>query len=188
MSTINIKNDMLNILLSMILTLIINSILKSIYDFTALMPLYMYGIGVGLETMLIYMVSKKVLHKWNDIDKYIISILYIGFILLILLGRYGYAGRWIQLNPMACFREFYYGSYYEKIIFAFNIVSFVPVPIFIEVFTRDIRKSVILSVLLGIAIEILQLVTCSGVFDLGDMTLYFVGICFGYVYMKKTVQ
>ncbi len=182
------KKNIGEILLSIFLTLIGNEILKSIYDFSVLMPAYMYGITVVVEFTILYMVLKRLLHNWSEIDKYIVSILYFAFILLILLGRYGYGGRWIQLNPLACFREFYYGSAYEKMIFAFNIVSFVPVPIFIEVFTRDPKKSVILSVLFGISIEVLQFITYSGVFDLGDMSLYFVGICIGYVYIKNTIR
>lgn len=188
MDTIKKKKNIREVILSVLLTIVINEILKRIYDFSTLMPTYMYAIAFIVEAMLVFMFLKKLMNNWSDIDKYIISILYFAFILLILLGRYGYGGRWVQLNPMACFREFYYGSYYEKIIFAFNIVSFVPVPIFIEVFTRDIRKSVILSVLFGIAIEALQFITYSGVFDLGDMTLYFVGICIGYAYMKNTAH
>lgn len=188
MSVLNNKNIIPHVILSFFFALFVNEVLELFFDIRGLMPFYMYGITVVLESMIIYVASKKVLKNWSEIDKYIISILYFGFILSILLGRYGYGQRWIQLNPFACFREFYYGSHYERLIFAFNVVSFVPVPIFFEVFTKDIKKSVILSIILGIGIEVLQLITCSGVFDLSDMLLYFTGICFGYVYMKKTVQ
>lgn len=188
MSNIELKNNLPYFTISFFSTLLLNEVIKQFFDLSRLMPFYMWTITVLMETMIVYMISKRISNNWTNIDKYIVSASYFAFILTILLGRYGYGGRWLQLNPFACFREFYYGGQYEKLIFAFNIVSFVPVPIFFEVFTKDIKKSIILSVIFGISIEILQLITCSGVFDLGDMTLYFVGICFGFVYMKKTVR
>lgn len=185
MKNIEIKNNLPQLMISFFLALMINGIIESIFDFSTLMPFYMYGITVMLEVGIIFTASKRIVNNWTSIDKYIISILYFCFILTILFGRYGYGGRWVQLNPVACFREFYYGSYYERMIFAFNIVSFIPVPIFMEVFVKDVKKSIALSILFGIFIEFFQLMTCSGVFDLGDITLYCTGICFGYVYLKR---
>lgn len=185
MSILRTKYNIPLIIASFLVSFFINNFLKMIFDFSVLMPFYIYWITVVLESSIIFMVAKRIVKDWTNLDKYIVSILYFCFILTILFGRYGYGGRWIQLNPFACIREFCYGSEYERLIFAFNIVSFIPVPIFLEVFTKDVKKSVLLSILFGMSIEVIQLVTYTGVFDLGDMALYFTGICFGYVYLKR---
>ena len=182
------KGKLLQYIFSLLLTILLNQFICMVFDYSQLMPFYMFIITVGLESLIVYQVTKRMINNWNKMDKYAVSILYFCFILAMLMGRYGYQDSWIQLNPLACLREFYYGTYYERMIFAFNIVSFIPIPIFIEVFTRNIKSSVVLAFLFGLLIEILQVITHKGIFDLGDLTLYCVGICIGYVYMKKTEE
>ena len=78
----------------------------------------------------------------------------------------------------------YYGSWTEWIVFAFNIGYFMFMPWVNGLFISSNKENFIVSVFIGFLCEFMQLIFHRGVFDLGDISLYVVGILLG-IYVKE---
>ncbi len=129
-------------------------------------------LSASIITLLIYLqVSKKKFHKVFIYCFYVPYILALG---RILLGR-KYTFRGLELNPLA------FISYFSQPRGSFenfmNIMLFVPIGILLS---KAPKKKIIPLSLIGIlCIETLQYITYSGVFDLSDVLLNFLGIYLG---------
>ena len=73
-------------------------------------------------------------------------------------------------------------GFFEWIVFLFNLIFFIPLPILLSnTFVKEKKKVFILSVSIVISVELLQLITKRGIFDIMDLFLYFIGIVLGFI-------
>lgn len=127
--------------------------------------------------------------NWSKKHAYWLCVTYYLLLCVALFARYDTGVSILQLNPFACFREVYYGGFTEWVVMAFNICYFCVMPWMNGIFIKNLKYNIFLCVLIGFFCEFLQLVLHRGVFDLGDIFLYCIGICMGgickYIYEKK---
>ena len=137
-----------------------------------------------IELVVIYDALMFFTKNWNVKHRAMFFFAYYLFLIIALLIRYDQGISIIQLNPFACLREIYYGSWTEWIVFAFNIGYFMFMPWVNGLFISSNKENFIVSVFIGFLCEFMQLIFHRGVFDLGDISLYVVGILLG-IYVKE---
>ena len=137
-----------------------------------------------IELVVIYDALMFFTKNWNVKHRAMFFFAYYLFLIIALLIRYDQGISIIQLNPFACLREIYYGSWTESIVFAFNIGYFMFMPWVNGLFISSNKENFIVSVFIGFLCEFMQLIFHRGVFDLGDISLYVVGILLG-LYVKE---
>ncbi|WP_296055986.1 hypothetical protein [uncultured Holdemanella sp.] len=137
-----------------------------------------------IELVVIYDALMFFTKNWNVKHRAMFFFVYYLFLIIALLIRYDQGISIIQLNPFACLREIYYGSWTEWIVFAFNIGYFMFMPWVNGLFISSNKENFIVSVFIGFLCEFMQLIFHRGVFDLGDISLYVVGILLG-IYVKE---
>ena len=137
-----------------------------------------------IELVVIYDALMFFTKNWNVKHRAMFFFAYYLFLIIALLIRYDQGISIIQLNPFACLREIYYGSWTEWIVFAFNIGYFMFMPWVNGLFISSNKENFIVSVFIGFLCEFMQLIFHRGVFDLGDISLYVVGILLG-LYVKE---
>ena len=90
-----------------------------------------------------------------------------------------------ELDPFQLVNSIRYGSYDEWIIALFNILIFIPMPIMNHYYLKKDLKVLFSCVFIGFLIELIQAISRRGVFDIGDIILYGVGILIGYIIEKR---
>lgn len=123
--------------------------------------------------------------KWQCIDRYLLAFIYYFFMVYILFARPDMGYSFYELNPGQLINSIRYGSYDEWIIALFNVLIFIPMPIIHHFFTTNRKIIVLSSTGIGILIEIVQALSHRGVFDVGDIILYIVGIWIGDRILKR---
>lgn len=121
-----------------------------------------------IELVVIYDALMFFTKNWNVKHRAMFFFVYYLFLIIALLIRYDQGISIIQLNPFACLREIYYGSWTEWIVFAFNIGYFMFMPWVNGLFISSNKENFIVSVFIGFLCEFMQLIFHRGVFDLGD--------------------
>lgn len=61
---------------------------------------------------------------------------------------------------------------------------FIPMPIVLTFFCDDRKKVLYYSLILAVSVEVIQVATMRGMFDLSDIVLYIIGITIGFSIMK----
>lgn len=185
MSVLESRKIIIGFVFSFLLTMLINIPIQYLIDYYLVIPDTLYKMSILLEWALLYEIMKRILKVWKYYDKYIFTTLYFILVLSMLMIRYEYGYSVLQLNPFACFREVYYGSYKEWTNFMFNLCIFIPAPLFIYIYTHNWKKSIYICFFLGIFLEFMQCITHRGIFDTGDILLYCIGIIIGYVLSRR---
>lgn len=179
------KNKVLHIILSILAAIVLHiAVVHPILDLvTILSPLENVG-AIFIESCMVYEVTKYFFQGWTRRDKVLITINYIITVLFIMFVRPKLGGAYFQLNPFALFRELYYGNYYQWMIFFCNIVMFIPLPYILG--HRILNKTALFLTcfMIGVFLELLQTITHRGIFDLGDILLYSIGIIIGMIIRK----
>ena len=119
-----------------------------------------------IELVVIYDALMFFTKNWNVKHRAMFFFAYYLFLIIALLIRYDQGITIIQLNPFACLREIYYGSWVNGLFISSN------------------KENFIVSIFIGFLCEFMQLIFHRGVFDLGDISLYVVGILLG-IYVKE---
>lgn len=124
--------------------------------------------------------------KWKKYDKILISFIYYITLAYVLFARPDMEYAFYELDPYQLVNSIRYGSYDEWIVALFNILLFIPMPIIHNFYNK--RKNVYnlgLSISIGFLVELIQVVSHRGVFDIGDIILYCVGIVIGMLLKEK---
>lgn len=129
-----------------------------------------------LQIIIWYEIIKFFFDKWTTKDKTIIFVCYFIVMLIVLLDRpvRNYTNN-IIINPFNSLSEVFY-SINNIVIAVFNIFLFIPIVIFGTLLNSDIKKTMIYALILGLLIEVLQVVLHRGIFDTADIILYVIGI------------
>lgn len=123
--------------------------------------------------------------KWKKWDRNIMTIIYYITLIYILFAREDMGYAFFELDPHQLVNSIRYGSYDEWIVAIFNVLIFIPMPIFNQFYIKDPFRNTVLCVSSGILIEFIQAVSHRGVFDVGDIILYCAGILIGCFMRKK---
>jgi glycopeptide antibiotics resistance protein len=137
-----------------------------------------------IEVVFVYDAIMFFTKNWTVGHRVLLFFVYYLFLIIALLVRYDQGVSMIQLNPLACIREVYYGSWIERLIMLFNVGYFMFMPWVNGLFVCKDKENFILSVCVGFGCEFLQLIFHRGVFDVGDITLYVLGVLLG-LYIKR---
>lgn len=185
MKKISFKN-ILDLILSVVLGLYINLYITS--DIVALFFLGKYRMYVIvsyivliLQILLIFSIIK--LFRNKQIDKttyYVLIALYISM-MVSLLFRGTPMNYEVNLNPLTLLKNLNEADRLIQNIF--NIICFMPVGYFIKNLT--FIKSFIISISGIFAIELIQLISRRGVFDINDIILSMIGIYIIYFVSNK---
>ena len=175
-----VRNNVVCMGFSIFLIGLLNYYMQILFNYLDMLPDGIGYILLGLESLIVYGFLRRIFLDWSKYDKYVFASIYILFVLFILLGRNTIGVPVIQLNPFACLREIIYGSDKEWLVFLFNIASFIPIPMVFHTVIKNPLEALFYTILFGICIECVQLITYVGVFDLGDICLYTVGALLGY--------
>lgn len=174
------------LLLSLILSLFIHYyIISVLMDIFGMRWQILHFVVWCIELVFIYDALMFFTNNWNVKHRAMFFFVYYLLLIVALLMRYDQGVSVIQLNPFACLREIYYGSWTEWIVFIFNISYFMFMPWVNGLFIRDNKENFVTSVFIGFMCEFLQLIFHRGVFDLGDIALYVLGISLGFYIKKK---
>lgn len=136
-----------------------------------------------LQIIIWYEIIKFFFDKWTTKDKMIIFICYFIVMLIVLLDRpvRNYMDN-IIINPFNSLSEVFY-SLRNFVIAAFNIVLFIPLVVLGTLLNSNIKKNMIYASILGLLIEVIQVILHRGIFDTADIILYIIGIIISkYVY------
>lgn len=181
----------------------VEKIFKLLVGFAAAIPIHHYvmpellqfvqspgEIGQTIMYLMISIVIYELLNtskKWKKLDKYALTVIYYVSLLYVLFARDDMGYSFYELNLVQLWNGLYYGSYAEWIVALFNILIFIPMPIIHGFYLKKASKNICLCILIGILIEFVQAVSHRGVFDIGDIILYFVGIGIG-VFIKDRIK
>ena len=136
-----------------------------------------------LQIVIWYEIIKFFFDKWTTKDKMIIFICYFIVMLIVLLDRpvRNYMDN-IIINPFNSLSEVFY-SLRNIVIATFNIVLFIPLVVLGTLLNSNIKKNMIYASILGLLIEVIQVILHRGIFDTADIILYMIGIIISkYVY------
>lgn len=123
--------------------------------------------------------------KWKKWDWHILAGIYYITLIYILFARPDMGYSLYELDPFQLVNSIRYGSYDEWIIALFNILIFIPMPIMNHYYFKKDLKVLFSCVSIGFLIELIQAISRRGVFDIGDIILYGVGILIGYIIEKR---
>lgn len=171
-----------SILIALFIHYYLTSVLMTWVGITAL-PIHF--VVWCIESIFVYDFIMFLTNNWNVKHRAMFFFAYYLLLIVALLVRYDQGVSIIQLNPLACLREVYYGSWSEWIVFGFNIGYFVLMPWVNGLFIRSNVENFFISVFIGFLCEFLQLIFHRGVFDVGDISLYVIGILIGFYVKKK---
>lgn len=175
----------LYLLLSVVFVLFVHYYIVSILmDLVGMTSDFLHVIVCFIEIIFVYEGILFFTNHWTVGHRVLLFFVYYLLLIIALLVRYDQGIRMIQLNPFACIREVYYGSWIERVVMLFNIGYFMFMPWMNGLFTKNDKDNFIVCVVIGFGCELLQLIFHRGVFDVGDITLYVIGILLG-LYIKK---
>lgn len=176
---------LLDLVLSILLGFYINLNITSeliVYFFSGNNSVYVFIFIFFLimQILLIFSIIRLIRNK--KIDKYTfraILVLYISIMLVLLFGRQVMETS-INLNPIDLITFKNKDSFLQNIL---NVIFFLPIGYLI----KDIEfKKAVPYCLIGVfLIELIQLVTKRGTFDINDIILNMIGIFIGYYISKK---
>lgn len=176
---------LLDLVLSILLGFYINLNITSeliVYFFSGNNSVYVFIFTFFLimQILLIFSIIRLIRNK--KIDKYTfraILVLYISIMLVLLFGRQVMETS-INLNPIDLITFKNKDSFLQNIL---NVIFFLPIGYLI----KDIEfKKAVPYCLIGVfLIELIQLVTKRGTFDINDIILNMIGIFIGYYVSKK---
>lgn len=173
------------LLMSILFVLFVHYYIVSVLmDIVGMTSNLLHVIVFGIEVVFVYDGILFFTNHWTVQHRVLLFFVYYLFLIIALLVRYDQGIRMIQLNPFACLREVYYGSWIERLVMMFNIGYFMFMPWMNGLFTKSDKENFIICVGIGFGCELLQLIFHRGVFDVGDITLYVIGIMIG-LYIKR---
>ena len=79
--------------------------------------------------------------------------------------------------------EFINGNYNIIYDMIFNVLLFVPFGFFVSL-EVSVKYSIILNLITSLSIEIMQFITCRGLFEISDLILNFFGGSLGIIFLK----
>ncbi len=131
-----------------------------------------------IEVMTIFILTKKY-SSWTHRDWSLLTFFYLFTLTYMLLGRFDMGVALTELDPLQWIRSLYWGSTDELIFAFFNVLAFIPMPLLIGHWFRSPIKLILLCFTISFSFEALQYMTHRGVFDIGDIFLYWIGILMG---------
>lgn len=180
------QKKIIHIILSILAAILLHfAVVHPILDLVTVLS-FVENLGaICIESCMVYEVTKYFFQGWKRSDKVLITINYVITVLFILFVRPELGGAYFQLNPFALFRELYYGSYYQWMILFCNIVLFIPLPYILGHRIMNRTTLFLTCFFIGIIMELIQTYTHRGIFDLGDILLYTIGIIIGMIIRKQ---
>lgn len=138
--------------------------------------LILYTLAFIAQSIFIYtlvlLLQKKEISK---IHLYFLWVLYFCIMMILLFGRY-YLGTVINLNPLSLF-DFSFNAFFQNL---FNLILFIPIGLLFK--DKHNTPFVLLSAIVIVTlIELIQLVTKRGIFDITDIILNSAGITIGFL-------
>lgn len=131
-----------------------------------------------IEVLTFYILTKKY-STWTSKDWKLLTFFYLFTLTYMLLGRIDMGVALTELDPLQWIRSLYWGSTDELIFAFFNVLAFIPTPLLIGHWFCSPTKLILLSFTMSFSFEVLQYMTHRGVFDIGDIFLYWIGILIG---------
>lgn len=156
-------------------------------DYIAFFPKIVYGIIIAVQLFIWYEACILMFLPLNRFDKFAICTIYYSLLIICMFARPTQIGGLIELNPFAILHNL--NTTQEWVVVIFNICIFIPLITIHAFFISNFKWNVCICVCLVFIIEILQMLTRKGVFDIGDIILYFIGILIGFcVYLIFTKE
>lgn len=126
---------------------------------------------------------------------YSIHILFLLYIICIIFIIFGYRNLYqnsFNLNPIygftILFQEFSYNIWKEFIV---NVLLYIPIGIYLGFILKESGYTyniIIFSLIISLCIEILQLITHKGVFDINDILYNILGSVLGFIFYKILIN
>lgn len=131
---------------------------------------------VGITTIMYVLINRKI----SKILLIVIIITYFLLLALMLFGRFT-VERIFIINPLLSLKEL---NNDEMLLqSALNLGCFLPLGWIFRKLER--KRMIIVSVLLAFSLELIQVITMRGMFDIFDALLYILGMYIGYRYLGK---
>lgn len=140
--------------------------------------LLIQSIAFLIEVMTLFILTNK-FSAWTTKDWRLLTFFYLFTLTYMLLGRIDMGVALTELDPLQWIRSLYWGSTDELIFAFFNVLAFIPMPLLIGHWFRSPIKLILLCFTISFSFEALQYMTHRGVFDIGDIFLYWIGILMG---------
>lgn len=148
-----------------------------------LFGIYVYIPANILQILLVYEVINFFVGGWKRADKFIISILYAIAAFLGLFYRRSMGAFNYDMNPVSFLFNILNDN--RAIFLSFlNVLLFVPFSIVTSFYTSQMKNMYISFAIFAIGVEVIQLITFRGIFDLGDIVLYVIGFGIGLKVLK----
>ena len=177
-------NKLIILILSIIFGLIINYfITQDLISYVTIIPYYGYAVILLAQIIIIYYFFKYLIYSLTLADKYIISAIYLSYLLFIFFARSSANDLNIQLNPFYIIFNFEFNTQFILILF-FNIISLIPLPLICQLLPIKTSYNKFIYVFIPILIELLQMILKRGIFDIDDIILYYIGILIGIILVK----
>lgn len=184
MKTIRFKNLIL-FLASIPLGILMNYYITSdLLFYISIFSSGIYFIIIPVQIIFIYEIMKYFFISWNKYDKALIAVIYFSALIFMLFARTSLGERIFQWNPIGFINDLQNGSSRELLIPFFNVLMFIPMPIVCSFFCKDRKKVKCYCLILAVSIEVIQVATMRGMFDLSDIVLYIIGITIGFPIMR----
>lgn len=152
---------------------IIRFLLAYISDYNILLEIISF-----LFVFFTFFILLKGFYRLSRFDWIVLTFIYFISISFMLLGREDMGIAITELDPIEWIRQLYYGSTNEWVFAFFNIIGLIPLPIIFGYWFHNNFFAFLLSLFTSSFFEFLQVILHRGVFDVGDILLYWIGITF----------
>lgn len=132
---------------------------------------------VGCMAVLSLIINKKI----NKLLFIALCVAYFAVLFVVLFIRFS-GERVFIFNPLTSLIDTF-SSWEMALQSIINLAMFIPLGYFVR--KLKYSKLFVFSILIPLAIELVQVVTMRGFFDVFDILLYFIGINIGYLVFKK---
>ncbi|MDF9825131.1 glycopeptide antibiotics resistance protein [Breznakia sp. PF5-3] len=145
-------------------------------------PIYIYILVWIALAIILYGIVTFFFTGWNDIERGILLIVYYFCVLwLLVIGRQNYGYTDFSWNPFSFVFDIINNDFNSRTLAFQNVLLFIPAPIINQFFIKKRNTNVFLCAVIAISVEFIQRITGRGIFDLSDITLYFIGISIGFI-------
>lgn len=179
----NMKKRWFLFLISIPIAILFNYFVTiKLLDYINFFPESGYIISLILQILAWYEMGVFFFDQWNKKDKIIVFTMYYFIFLVVFFLRPEQNSRIFQLNPFALSSSIQ--SSHDMVITIFNVILFIPLYMLHSFFIQEKKWNLLFCLSIAFLIEVLQVITLRGIFDVTDIFYYVIGILMGYVVSK----
>jgi len=142
------------------------------------------------QAITIYIILKLLFKLNSKHDKWFMVFVYIAVLYSLFFKRniYRYESVVIGLNPLSFIADMMKDS--RNILFTMaNAMMFIPLPFLLHLFNvHKFKNMLIINLIFSILLELSQIITRTGIFDIGDIVVYTFGFIMGYVILRTILK